>query len=329
MAPSLSIARVRLLSELDRAHALKGEFRGNEGQTLASVVEPLLGHLGWQAQDTKAWRFEEGALGGPIHFELRGPKPGSPPAVRVEVRRFASPIHREPLETWHGHGLATGAGLLLITNAVRWIAYRTPPETSMRPVEAFAVEAGVSDPESAAFDLAQLAKDVLWRRAEREPWLEKRGKATLAPRVDPVGLRDRITAALAKTMGEEIAPIRDRGPDETHFVGTLAAFPEGACFAIRIDPRHPVRVSARLTLRGDMASPWVRSEVRSHMLLSPHLRSRRSEMDELRFEKDERRVDEWHLLLPEVPFDNQDPVPKLVRQLAVYLAAFRESVDHL
>jgi hypothetical protein len=63
------------------------------------------------------------------------------------------------------------------------------------------------------------------------------------------------------------------------------------------------------------------------MTESSHLRTRRAELEEVRFERDEHKVDEWHLSLPPVALKKTgDQVGKLARQAAAYLRAFGDAL---
>ena len=329
-APS-NRAQDRLSAELDRIRTAHGEFDGNEGHTLVSLVEPVFQLLGWKPADRKTWHFHEGGASGPVRFDLLGPRKKPSPLVHVEVRAFGNPLHVAHLDSWSGRlGENGGARLAVVTNALRWVAFRPGLEAGARPVEAFAVDLNQSEPYSALHDLAALSREVLESGGDPEEWLSRISRLRPTPRVDPLALRDRIIAGIQKGLKREVKPILDRDPEATVYAGTFEPLKEGTFFSVRIDPRSPVRVFVRVTLRGERSVAWVRAEIRRLMEGSSYLRTRRAELEELRFERDHRKVDEWHLALPPVAVSGDPaPITRLVRQSVALLRAFSEAVDRL
>lgn len=142
-----------------------GEYlRGNETRTRALVIDRVLGGLGWDVRDPATVWLEHRCNGNAMDYVLLAENDGC--LAVVEAKSADTGPKDKDRRQASGYAQEIGARYAVLTNGLRWEAWKMVPGTPRRKNMIVEVHLTTGEARKVAATLAQLHRKVL-DRAER------------------------------------------------------------------------------------------------------------------------------------------------------------------
>lgn len=148
----------KLVSRIRSVHEQHGPYIGEqETRTRAILVDPILRELGWDVTDPSRVQLELRVNGNVIDYVLcrEGKYCG---VLEAKPSKAALDVHRKQAT---GYAVEIGVAYALVTNGLRWEAWKVVPETPRKESVIAEVNLTTGDVEDISKSLYRLSFDLL------------------------------------------------------------------------------------------------------------------------------------------------------------------------
>lgn len=135
-----------------------GAYLADEYRTRIVLVDPVLSALGWDVTDPDRVRLEEKENGNAIDYVLAKPDKSAFAVVEAKASKTGLDTHRKQAS---GYAVAIGAEYVILTNGLRWEAWKIVAGTPRKENTIAEVNISTGDSKEVAGALSQLSYDRL------------------------------------------------------------------------------------------------------------------------------------------------------------------------